>query len=555
MTSVGDVAVRGAVGGRGGPDTSARLAALEAAVDALTGGSQAPAADHLAFVTSHDDALDRARTVLRRAGERRALSAAHTVVALAGATGGGKSSLFNAVVGEDRVQVGARRPTTAEPVAGLAGSAAAAAPLLDWLEIRRRHLVGTEGLDGLVLVDLPDVDSVVAEHQRTVDRLAQAVDVLVWVLDPQKYADNLLHQRYLRPMATHADVTVVVLNQVDTLEPDERRDVLADLRRLLDEDGLAGVRVLSTSAVTGEGLADLRALLADIVAARTAAEARLGADARSAALDLLAEAGSPDPAGVSTRDREALAVVLAEAAGVEVVADAVARSYRMRARAATGWPVTRWIGRVKADPLRRLGLDREIVDPALVRSSMPRPTAVQRARVAGAVRDLGQAAAAGSAEPWRTWIRTAAADATDSLSDALDQAVVSTRLDSLGTPRWWRGVGALQWVALVAALGGALWLGAIAVLAYLQLPELPTARLGVVPWPTVLLVGGVLIGLVLAGIGGLAARGNARRRAGKVRKRLREAVGRVADDVVVAPVLAEVERCRAMTAAAREAAA
>ena len=34
-----------------------------------------------------------------------------------------------------------------------------------------------------------------------VDRLVQLVDMLIWVVDPQKYADAALHDRYLIPLA------------------------------------------------------------------------------------------------------------------------------------------------------------------------------------------------------------------------------------------------------------------------------------------------------------------------------------------------------------------
>lgn len=537
------------------PPTTARLTALAGAVALLDAGTAA--GEQLTLRTDGADALGRARAVLRRAAERRALSAAHTVVALAGSTGGGKSSLANALLGEPRMVVGARRPTTAAPVAGvfgLAGDAAGAGPILDWLEVPHRHVVPGGDLEGLVLVDLPDIDSVELAHQETADRLAQVVDVLVWVLDPQKYADNLLHQRYLRPMATHAAVTVIVLNQADTLSTDERRAVVGDLRRLLADDGLAGVPVIVTSAATGEGLGDLRGLLARITRERWAAEARLAADAAAAGRAVLAAAGSPEPAGVQPRDRQALAVVLAEAAGVEVVADAVRRSYRAQARRSVGWPPVRWIGRIPADPLRRLGLGREVVDPTLIRSSMPRPTAVQRARVDGAVRALGVAASSGAVEPWRSGIRAAATDSAPRLADALDQAIVSTRLDSLRTPRWWRIAAALQWLLLGTALVGALWLGVLAGLDDLKVPEPPTPVWGTVPWPTVLTLGGAVVGLVLAGIGGLLARARATRRAAKVRRRLREAVARVADEVVISPVTAEIERCVNVTALARQAA-
>ena len=65
---------------------------------------------------------------------------------------------------------------------------------------------GPADLDGLVLLDLPDHDSTEVGHRLQVDRLVQLVDVLVWVVDPQKYADAALHDRYLSPLAEHADV-------------------------------------------------------------------------------------------------------------------------------------------------------------------------------------------------------------------------------------------------------------------------------------------------------------------------------------------------------------
>lgn len=539
-------------------DTTARLAALDVATRELLADVASTGGDPLRLPADLDEPITRARSVLRRAGERRALSAAHTVVALAGATGCGKSSLFNAIVGEPRATVGVRRPTTSSPVAGVLGDAGGAGALLDWLEVGHRHLIGGSiaraGDGGLVLLDLPDIDSVQVAHQQTVDRLAGTVDVLVWVVDPQKYADNLLHQRYLRPMATHADVTVVVLNQADTLEESERTALVRDLRRLLAADGLADVPVVLTSAVTGEGVDALREQLGRIAERRSAVEARLGADARAAGKELLERIGSAEPAGVGRRDRQALAAALAQAAGVDAVAHAAARSYTMRARSATGWPPTRWLAKIRPDPLRRLGLDREIVDPALVRSSRPQPTAVQRARVDGAVRALGQAASERADEPWRTSIRSTAVAAAQDLGDALDQAVVSTRLDTARRPRWWGVAGALQWLFLAALLAGALWLGALALLGYLQLPEPDVPVLGAVPWPTALVAGGALAGVLVAVLSRLAATVGARRRARKVRHRLRESIARVADGVVVAPVNREVERCVRVTSAARRAA-
>ena len=42
---------------------------------------------------------------------------------------------------------------------------------------------------GLVLVDLPDHDSAAVQHREQVDRILALVDAVIWVVDPEKYAD------------------------------------------------------------------------------------------------------------------------------------------------------------------------------------------------------------------------------------------------------------------------------------------------------------------------------------------------------------------------------
>ena len=54
-------------------------------------------------------------------------------------------------------------------------------------------------LQGVVLLDLPDHDSTEVSHHLEVDRLIELADLMVWVLDPQKYADAAIHDRYLAP--------------------------------------------------------------------------------------------------------------------------------------------------------------------------------------------------------------------------------------------------------------------------------------------------------------------------------------------------------------------
>ncbi|WP_251153896.1 GTPase [Cellulosimicrobium sp. Marseille-Q4280] len=548
-----------------------------------------------------------ARDVAGRARERAGLSADHTVVALAGATGSGKSSVFNALAGGELATVGVQRPTTSHALAAVwgQGGAGPAGALLDWLEVSRRHEMGTplasgdtaeqdmrpgglrgilrgtgrrpaELTSGLVLLDLPDHDSVVTEHRVRAERLVERADLLVWVVDPQKYADAALHERYLRPLAGHASVVVLVLNQVDRLSPADADACLADLRRLASHDGLADARVLGVSARTGQGMDALRGLLADAAARRRAANDRLAADERAVARRIADACGDPPPERAAQRARDGLVDALEAAAGVPTVVAAVRGSAVRDARAATGWPVTRWLGRFRPDPLRRIGLRsgpapgsraartaKALGGPGtagppredLGRTSLPAVPAALRAGAQTAVRDYVDAATRGVPDAWALVARRRAADGTSDLPDALDRAVAGTELEASRRPAWWRVVGVLQWLVLAALVAGLVWLAVLWLFAYLRLPEPPTPVLTLggagapeLPWPTLLVLGGVVVGVVLALAARVAAAVGGRRRAARARRRLRAAITQVADAVVRLPVgeeLAALARCRA----------
>jgi len=97
-------------------------------------------------------------------------------------------------------------------------------------------------------------------------------------------------------------------------------------------------------------------------------------------------------------------------------------------------------------------------------------------------------------------------------------------------------VGFVQWALLAVAVLGGLWLGLLAGAAYLRLATPDPPQWGEVPWPTGALIGGVALGLVVAGASRIAADVGARRQARRATARLRAAVAAVADRAVVAPV-------------------
>ncbi|MEU5788394.1 GTPase [Micromonospora purpureochromogenes] len=517
-----------------------------------------------------DSRLVTAHTLVERAGTRLALSRDHTVVALAGATGSGKSSLFNALARLDLSPVGVRRPTTGVAHACVWGPLDGASRLLDWVGVLPRHRFVREsaldaddetGLHGLVLLDLPDFDSVQRSHRLEVDRLLGLVDLVVWVVDPQKYADRVIHASYLREFHRHRDVTLVVLNQADRLSATELPRVLDDLRRLLDADGLDGVPLLATTAVDQAGMIGLREALERAVTERQASLRRLSGDV-DAVVAKLGELvvtdvprAAPDEDTVRSLDR-----ALVGAAGVPAVADAVQGAYRHRAGGTTGWPVVRGWRRLRPDPLRRLhlpgpaaGADQP-AESLVAATSVPDPTAAQRSALGLAIRAVADRSGADLPAPWPDAVTTAARSRLDDLPDALDRAIAGTDLGMDRRPLWWRLVGGVQWLVTLAALAGLGWLLLGYALRALGLPALEYPRVGEVPLPTLLLLGGLLAGLLVAAVTRPVIRWAAGRARQRAEKRLTAAVAEVGDTYVLSPVRAVLDRYGQARDALRDAA-
>jgi GTP-binding protein EngB required for normal cell division len=503
---------------------------------------------------------DDVATTVERAQTRLGRGADRTVVALAGATGSGKSSLFNALVGEDVSSVGVRRPTTSTAQAAVFDTEGTlregTSDLLDWLDVPRRHVVPTGAaadLHGLVLLDLPDHDSVEADHRAEVDRLVEVVDAFVWVVDPQKYADAALHEQYLRRFAGHAAVTIVVLNQVDLVPEGDRQGIVDDLARLLREDGLDRVRVVTTSTRTGDGLDALRRELAARTAERRALVARLDADVDWLADRLAGEVGDRDPEVASRGTRRALAAAFADASGADAVADAVGAAHRRRAAQEVGWPPTRWLGRLRPDPLRRLGLDRpppEAGTTTVGRTSRAAPSTVAEAALGRALRDFVDDTTTGLPSAWQERVADVAGARRGDVADSLDRQIGSARLPT-EPAAWWRAVSGLQWLLAGIMAIGLVWLVVIGVVAWFGLPDLPAPRIGEVPWPSAMAIGGALAGLLVSVVARALAGLGARRRSAAARRTLTESVSSTADQLVADPVDAELRALADLRAAVR----
>ncbi len=501
--------------------------------------------------------LNDAEQLLAQAGQRLRMSSAHTVVALAGGTGSGKSSLFNRLAGADFSAVGVTRPVTTDPHAcvwGVAGSG----PLLEWLGIQRRHRYarsspldrGEDAMAGLILLDLPDSDSVVTGASDQVDRLVGLADLMVWVLDPQKYADAAVHRRYLVPLSGHSEVIAVVLNQADRLSAGQAEDCVADLRRLLDSEDLHDVQVLLTSALAGGGIDELRKLLIQAVSARRAATARISADVDAIVARFRIYAAEPaesagqeySPAAQASTVPEGTVDLLvdafARAAGVPAVGESLRSARELRALDYVGWPVGWLAERVTGhDPTRKVRLGKLWEE---LRSVTAGPSGAQQAEIDNALTAVADKVGLPLPSPWSRTVRSAARSMATEVPGALGTAMGESLPAENEIAGWWRLIGAWQGLLLGCVIVGVAWLGVIVAFGVFHAARHVPSRLfddaSLLPWIGVIIAAMLLLGWLTASGCMNLVRVAAAREQERVEAAMRSRMAAVASEMVVLPI-------------------
>jgi len=449
------------------------------------------------------DAADAVR-IRETAGARLRFPSDAYVLALAGGTGVGKSTLLNALAGEEVSAAGARRPTTAEPVAWVpADKRAELADLLVWLGVTHVREHHAERLGELAVLDLPDVDSVAAEHRARVDALLPRVDAVAWIVDPEKYKDDVFHSAYLRAWAPRLARQVVILNRADLLSPEDLARVRDDMRAQLSRDGLNEATVAVARARDGAaGVDEVRRWLESGVDAKRVIAERLAAETRVAAGDLAARAGIVagqaaslvDPARRerATTDVSRAVLALLDVPGLERQAVAATR---LAARPRGAGP----FGQVTSAIYRLTGRARVSADPAgyllrwRLRGSLAPATEPLRELLTSALPSVPVA------------LRVAVAalstpeDAERRLGDAVDRALTAEAAAfSAPASRVWSVIGLGQYVVTALLIFAALWVVALFVLHEPIVGSVELPYLGPVPAPVLFLAAVLLTGYLLA---------------------------------------------------------
>ncbi|MGF1664783.1 MAG: GTPase, partial [Acidimicrobiia bacterium] len=432
------------------------------------------------------EAVEAAAIVGRRARSRRGYLGGTVVVALAGGTGSGKASMINAFAGEEVARTGALRPTTSQPLAWVpANPEPGVIRLLDDIGVTER--IGQDVHDWLVVIDLPDTDSVATEHRAIVARLLPEVDAVVWVMDPEKYQDRVLHAEHLSPLAAHQDQFLFVLNQIDRIRPEEVPALVEDLRSSLRADGISDPVIIPTAAdpTSGpaEGIAELVSALRGLGDAKMVVQRKLLTDLAIAADGLAGAAGVTGGRGTGfAGEWEALVGEISEKVAQDVVGpgvlDEAARVGRSTHRAAVS--------------ILRRRLQSGIVN--LSERAVGGPGAMNAVRrLDGYLADLASRVEGDTAQE----VRRVAGSIDQAVSSSVDTVAFGEAV-TLPTPGPWTAT--LSWLRRVAAV--------VAVVSGLWLFDTVRASADLVLPVTVLLVALVAVvvpGVIAAAMGGRQA--------------------------------------------------
>jgi GTP-binding protein EngB required for normal cell division len=164
-------------------------------------------------------------------------------VGMLGGTGVGKSTLINALAGEEISGPSDKRPFTDKAVVYRHKSAPRGLQDVAHLLRDQDAVHGSDAVKYLALLDLPDFDSVKEEHRRVVKEILPQLDCVVWVASPEKYADRIFYE-LVQDAAMGRENFTFVLNKADELltpgQPDPHsrfKEVLGDFTFRLKHEG------------------------------------------------------------------------------------------------------------------------------------------------------------------------------------------------------------------------------------------------------------------------------------------------------------------------------
>lgn len=150
------------------------------------------------------------------------------VAGLFGGTGVGKSSLLNRLAGESVARASAERPTSRD-ITVYVHRSVSVDHLPDSFPMQRMRtaLHNNDDYRQVMFIDMPDFDSVEESNRELVDLWLPHLDVVMYVVSPERYRDDKGWQLLKRHVKEHA--WLFVINQWDRGNPVQRDDFVSQL--------------------------------------------------------------------------------------------------------------------------------------------------------------------------------------------------------------------------------------------------------------------------------------------------------------------------------------
>ena len=186
------------------------------------------------------------------------------IVAFMGGTGVGKSSLLNRLAGKAIARAGIERPTSRE-VTLFHHHSVAMDHLPEQLPLAKINLShhDDEAKKNIVWIDMPDFDSTEQSNKQLVLQWLPHIDVLIYVVSPERYRDEKAWRLLLAEGARHA--WLFVFNQWDKGQPEQ----FEDFNRQLHKAGFKAPMIFKTVCAEGLQADEFASLEATIVSLAT----------------------------------------------------------------------------------------------------------------------------------------------------------------------------------------------------------------------------------------------------------------------------------------------
>ncbi len=161
------------------------------------------------------------------------------VIGIAGGTGVGKSTLINALAGKEITRVSPRRPTSDSVIVYQHADVAFASRLPPQVLCLEETRHTSEDLRRVIILDLPDSDSLRIDHRRILAQVLPQTDLLLLTTDPAKYGDRLFYELIASAVQAQEN-KIIIFNKTDLLDEtygtkgeEVLSNILADLRAKL----------------------------------------------------------------------------------------------------------------------------------------------------------------------------------------------------------------------------------------------------------------------------------------------------------------------------------